>query len=333
MDTQKDWVDFRAIKQAVAMIAVLDRYGINWLRKKDDELRGRCPLHQGEGERSFHVNTTKNVYYCFSCKSRGNVLDFVKAMQEATTGETITVREAALLLKEWFAVGESSAALSAPINAAEQPVAEASESSLKLVNPPLSFQLRVDPDCEYGFGRGLTKDIMEYFGAGRCLSKGAFSGRFVIPLHNERGELVGYAGRSLDDAEPKYLFPSKDKGFHKSHLLFNLHRVIGPEWTDAQPAILTEGFFAPMKFLNAGFRCLASLGASLSQVQEKLLVRHFKRVLLLFDGDHAGRQCTDDCLVRLGRKLWVRALDLAPGQQPDHLSTDDLAALLKSAHV
>ena len=54
------------------------------------------------------------------------------------------------------------------------------------------------------------------------------SGRVVIPIHNERGELVAYAGRSIDGSEPKYKLPA---GFHKSLELFNLHRAIGE--TDA----------------------------------------------------------------------------------------------------
>ena len=41
---QDNWVDFKAIKAAVTMEMILGRYGVNWLRKKDDELRGRCPI-------------------------------------------------------------------------------------------------------------------------------------------------------------------------------------------------------------------------------------------------------------------------------------------------
>jgi DNA primase len=62
-----------------------------------------------------------------------------------------------------------------------------------------------------------------------CLSKGMFAGRYVIPVHNPQGELVGYAGRALDEeTEPRYLFPPSDKGFYKSHLLFNLQRIAWP---------------------------------------------------------------------------------------------------------
>src|SRR5689334_16538185 len=69
-----NWVDFKAIKAAVTMEMILGRYGVNWLRKKDDELRGRCPIHQGEVQSTFHASLTKNVFNCFSCKARGNVL-------------------------------------------------------------------------------------------------------------------------------------------------------------------------------------------------------------------------------------------------------------------
>jgi hypothetical protein len=47
---QDNWVDFKAVETAVTLQMVLDRYGVNWLRKKGEELHGRCPIHQGEGQ-------------------------------------------------------------------------------------------------------------------------------------------------------------------------------------------------------------------------------------------------------------------------------------------
>ena len=95
----KTWVDFKSIKSAVSIEMVLTRYSVNWLRKKDDELRGRCPIHQGEGKDTFHVNISKNVFNCFSCKKRGNVLDFVAAMEKCS------VRDAGVKIMEWFPDG------------------------------------------------------------------------------------------------------------------------------------------------------------------------------------------------------------------------------------
>lgn len=100
----KEWVDFNAVKAAVTMQMVLDHYGINGLPKSGEELRGPCPIHKGtRPSKTFTVNLRKNAFKCFStsCEARGNVLDFVAAM------ENCSVRDAALKLRDWFKVGES----------------------------------------------------------------------------------------------------------------------------------------------------------------------------------------------------------------------------------
>lgn len=306
MTAKVEWVDFRQVKAAVTLQMALDRYRINWLRRQGDELRGRCPIHQGEGERSFHVSLTKNAFNCFSCKARGNVLDFVAAMEKCS------IRDAALLLRDWFGVGEGSGSTVAP----DRPKPDVVE---KVSNPPLGFQLRVDPGHEYGRGRGLTEETITLFGAGLCLSKGVFSGRYVIPLHDEQGRLVGYAGRSLDGVEPKYLFPAGEKGFAKSKFLFNLHRVIKSSGADA-PVIVVEGFFDAMWLAQAGLPAVAVMGCSISEAQEELLAEHFNRVVLLFDGDEAGRRGAADALPRLARRIFTRVVDLPDGIQPDLLA-------------
>ncbi len=314
-----DWVDFKSVKQAVSIQMVLDHYNINWLRKNKDEMRGRCPIHQGEGDRTFHVNLTKEAFHCFSCHARGNVLDLVAAMEHCS------VRDAALKLQAWFAVGESG---SPKAEAAEEENNQADETEATgPINPPLPFQLRVDPGHEYGLSRGVSQETLEYFGAGLCVSKGTFAGRFVIPLHDAQGQLVGYAGRSVDDSQPRYLFPSSDRGFHKKFLLFNMHRVLDSQ---ADLVIVLEGFFGCFKVRQAGYLGISLLGSSLSIEQEELIAQHFKNVVLLFDGDEAGRSATDECLQRLGRRLWVTAISLPDQVQPDQLTREEIQTLLAS---
>ena len=99
-----EWVDFKKVKEAVDIQMVLDHYSIKNLHRTGDELRGPCPIHKGSADsKNFTVNIRKNAFKCFSkdCGARGNVLDFVAAM------EHFEVRDAALKLKEWFKVGES----------------------------------------------------------------------------------------------------------------------------------------------------------------------------------------------------------------------------------
>jgi DNA primase len=137
----KEWVDFKAVKQSVSMQMILEHYGINGLRKNGDELRGRCPIHKGEGERTFHVNPFKGVFNCFSCTARGNVIDLVAAMEHCS------VRDAALKLQEWFPVGESEPERGRIHVKPEEHDEETNTAAL--INPPLPFQLRVDPGHDY----------------------------------------------------------------------------------------------------------------------------------------------------------------------------------------
>src|SRR5207253_956604 len=113
---------------------------------------------------------------------------FVAAMEKCT------VRDAATKLSAWFMV--EVAAPAGGVSIAEKMLAQSATvinepTMLAIINPPLSFQLKIDTGHSYGLGRGLTKETLEYFGAGLCLSRGMFAGQFVIPLHNEKGEMVG----------------------------------------------------------------------------------------------------------------------------------------------
>jgi len=120
------------------------------------------------------------------------------------------------------------------------------------VNAPLDFTLKMlDAEHPYLKQRGLTSKTISDFGLGYC-SRGMMQGRIVIPLHNLQGELIGYAGRLVDDSkvndeQPKYRFPgSRERNgvryeFQKSQFLFNSHQINGP----IDDLIIVEGFMAP----------------------------------------------------------------------------------------
>jgi len=71
------------------------------------------------------------------------------------------------------------------------------------------------------------------------------------------------------------------------------------------------------------------MGSAMSPAHEELLVRHFKVVCVMLDGDQAGQEAAKDCLSRLGRRLWVWAPTLPEAKQPDMLSTEEIQAFLK----
>jgi DNA primase len=311
---QDNWVDFKAVKAAVNFPSVLDHYQVNWLREKGNELKGRCPIHQGEGQSSFHVNLSKNAFHCFSCKAHGNVLDFVAAMEKCS------VRDATIKLAEWFTVSADTTA--APAIETPTHSGGGAGKSEPAVNKPLTFQLKsVDCSHPYLSERGITRETAEYFGVGFFSGKGSMNGRIVIPIHNEHGELVAYAGRAIDGSEPRYKLPA---GFHKSLELFNLHRVSGPE------VVLVEGFFDCMKVYQAGFPAVALMGSALCEAQEELLAMEFERVIVMLDGDEAGERATAECLTRLASRMWIRAVRIPGGKQPDQLLLEELRLILQS---
>jgi DNA primase len=68
----------------------------------------------------------------------------------------------------------------------------------------------------------------------------------------------------------------------------------------------------------------------MSEEQERLLVAHADMVLLMLDGDEAGRKGTDEIMLRLGRKVRVKDVRVPDGKQPDQMSSEELRGLLAS---
>ena len=150
------------------------------------------------------------------------------------------------------------------------------------------------------------------------------SGRVVIPIHNQDGELVAYAGRSIDGAEPRYKLPA---GFHKSLELYNLHRTITGGGNNT--VVVVEGFFDCMKFAAVGFPAVALMGCSISVHQELLLAKHFERAWIVMDGDTAGVAASREILPRLAQRMFVRLAELPDGKQPDGMTEYELRNLLR----
>jgi len=309
------WADFAAVKQAVTLEAVLRHYQIPGLRLHRDQLQGCCPIHRGQRNDSFRVHLTKNIFQCFACQAHGNVLDFVVAMEQCS------IREAALRLQQWFGIRPSGLRLY-PAAAGRQKgkLVRKEEGS----NRPLRFALTgVEGNHPYLAQRGIDPATAAEFGVGFYPGPGLMSGRIVIPICNLHGQLVAYAGRALDDRPPKYKLPA---GFRKGLELFNLQRAIA---TGGRIVIVVEGYFDCVRVHQAGFPCVVALmGSSLSAAQESGLRRHFEGIVLMLDGDAAGRAASDVIATRLSGWRSVQVLRVSDGSQPDQLSPSAIRLLL-----
>ena len=123
-----------------------------------------------------------------------------------------------------------------------------------------------------------------------------------------------------------YLFPP---GFHKSQVVFNLHRAVGES---ARCALVVEGFFDCLQVHQAGYRnVVALLGVSLSEAQEKLLRERFPRLVLMLDGDEAGQRASQQLAKRLRGRVSLSIVKVPSGRQPDQLSSEEIGWILRRA--
>jgi len=186
-------------------------------------------------------------------------------------------------------------------------------------------------DLFYLKERGLKKEAIKEFGLGYC-KRGLMERRVVIPIHNEKGELIAYAGRYPGDSpegELKYKLPPK---FKKSLVVFNLNRV--KDMGEDKGLILVEDFFDVFNLWQVGCKNVVGLmGTSImSDEQERLIVEAVGekgKVALMFDSSEAGKSGSQDALARLASQVYVKLIKLGEeGLQPDSLSKKEINNLL-----
>jgi len=314
------WVDYRALKQSVGIAEVLSSYQVRLKPVGRNQLRGRCPLPTHGSERSldsFSVHTAKNVWACHStscCEARqgrvgGNILDLVALL------EGCSIREAALHLHGGWP---------AESRVCEQLASKGSSSSPAPLQP-LPFSLRLSWHS-YLDQRGIHPATASQFGVGYYAGPGFLRGRIALPIHDTEDRLVAYAGRSIDGSEPRYLFPP---GFGKSQVVFNLHRACREVAARPAVCVIVEGFFDCLRVHQAGYRqVIALMGLSLSEVQEKILLARFREMVLMLDGDEAGRCATRQLAARLRRRRSLAVAEVPGGRQPDQLSSEEIERIL-----
>jgi DNA primase len=312
-----EWVEFGAVKQAVSLETVLYHYQAPGLRRHGNQLEGRCPIHRGQRDDSFRASLSKNVFHCFACQAHGNVLDFVAAMEKCS------IREAACRLQRWFDVSSPTLASPAGEGVVKMELVRKKEGC----NPPLHFVLTgVDHSHNYLRQRGVDRVTAAEFGVGFYGGPGLMSGRIIIPIRNASGEIVAYAGRALDGGLPKYKLPA---GFRKAWELFNIQRAAA---TGSKTVIVVEGYFDCLRVHQAGFPFVVALmGSSLSTSQERVLTERFERVVLMLDGDPAGRAASRAISTRLSGKCPAVVINVPEGAQPDQLSATAIQDIILQA--
>lgn len=336
---KSSYVDFKAVKEAVAMEHVLQHYGIlDDFKGKGDSLSGPCPIHNGTNPTQFRVSISKDCWNCFGdCKRGGNVLDFVALK------ENVSIQKAAILLCEWFNLqledrrrpnnqSRQQSSQRRTNSRSDKPLRKHSKGPEDdgKPNKPLGFELqKLDQTHEYLAERGLEDATIREFGLGFC-SNGSMTGRIAIPIHNGQGQLVAYAGRwpgDPDDDTPKYKLPA---GFKKSMEIFNLHRAVREPIN--RPLLIVEGFFDCFHVWQHGYRrVVALMGSSIAPSQVDLLRHHLPghaQAIVILDEDEAGHVGREQVVEALSAFCFVKQWPLGEeDKQPEHLTSEELSEI------
>lgn len=231
------FIDFATLKQRVKIEEAAAMLGLP-LKSANGQMRGACPACKGN-DRSLVITPEKQLFYCFSAKTGGDVIKLVSHI------ENIDANAAAVHLDKHF--GDSSPTPPQSGSGEEHP----GNRTLQ----PLSY---LQSEHELVQALGVSPETCEFFGAGFA-GKGILRGRLAIPIHDLNGELVGYCGRAVkDDQTPLLAF---HKEFQPSLYVFNLHRAEGQITTTNDPLdVLMEyectGETTMVSFLHRGAKII-----------------------------------------------------------------------------
>lgn len=282
------------------------------LKRTGQNYQGLCPFHV-EKTPSFSVNEKKGLYHCFGCGVGGDVINFIMRYHNVDFLEALEM----LASKYGINLDKNNDNLYNYKN-----LYNIHNSFAKLAYETLYSKDGIKA-LEYLQARGLNKNSIEMFMLGYIpyeqdfskvlaqydtktikdsgifiIKKGSyvsrFNGRIIIPIKNKTGKVIAFSGRSICGEQPKYINSPETSIFKKREILFNMDRAKA----DTNLLFLVEGYFDVIALYNNGFTpAVCTMGTSLSSDHVKILKNHFREVLLIFDGDNAGR------------KAAIRALD------------------------
>ena len=204
------YVDFAELKAKVSITDALGMLGVDLQRFKShgDQLRGCCPIHDGNNPRGFVVTPAKGLWYCFAGCGGGDIIKLVSKMRQ------LPAKEAAELIAERF--GNPSV----PRNRTVPPgrnrtVPQNEKGALK----PLDY---LQPEHEAVQALGVSPETAAAWESGYA-PKGIMRGRYAVPLKTEDGNLLAYVGIAISEEQsPQLHFPN---GFDPLSIIFGADRV------------------------------------------------------------------------------------------------------------
>ncbi|MDT0575103.1 DNA primase [Croceicoccus sp. F390] len=361
MALSPQWLD--ELRSRVTLSAIVSR-NVR-LQKAGREFRACCPFHN-EKTPSFYVNDEKGFYHCFGCGAHGDAISwltdqggllFMDAVKDLAVDagmevpapdrhaaqaadQRATLHEVLAATQDWL-VGnlQGDTGTAARRYLAQRGI---SDSTVQL------FDFGFAPDARNAMRSALSQHGDELLiQAGLLIEVDSkepydrFRGRLMLPIHDLRGRVIGFAGRVLEGSSaaqarhaPKYLNSPETPLFDKGRTLYNLHRA-APAARKTGRVCVVEGYMDVIALAEAGIaEVVAPMGTALTPDQLALLWRLAPVPILCFDGDAAGQRAAMRALhaalplLKPGHSLSF--VTMPDGQDPDDILRAQGPAALKA---
>jgi DNA primase len=349
------------VKQKIDIVEVIGRYVT--LTKAGRNFKALCPFHS-EKAPSFFVFPERQSWHCFGgCNTGGDALSFLMKKEGMTFGEALRflADKAGVLIpsriepgpgrdekERLFQVNEIAAQYyhNLLVTSREAEKVRAYVAGRGLNDKSLTdFQVGYSPNGwemlkQYLLERGFTE--IELLNSGLIVqsdvgkTRDRFRNRLLFPIHDQRGRVVGFGGRALDnETQPKYLNSPQTPIFDKSDTLYGLHMAAAAMRSE-DTTVIVEGYMDVIIPHQYGFRnVVASMGIAITDKQINKIKRLTKNVILSLDPDEAGEEAMLRCVDyenNLG--VSIKVIIVPEGKDPDEVikdNPDDWRALVKNA--
>lgn len=307
--------DFRYLKERVRIGTLLRVHGLDrHLKRRGHRLQGPCPLHHGDNRTAFRVDLQRDLWRCFTSCGGGDVVDLTRRILGCDHSE------AARHLRGLLCDPARLPALPAPVSL------DTASKPVKALFRPFTFTIPLDPRHAFlQHEKGVAVATARRFEAGWTNRSSFLRSTVAVRLHDLQGRPLGYCGRRLDPHDVyqkgKWCFP---KGYPKAETLFNAHRAAS---SPGRGIVVVEGPWAVLRLAQAGVpRAVALLGTRMSNAHARWLTKA-PVVLLLLDGDSAGRRGAKTIAAALRGTTAVRIYELPDGAEPEDLADDEMGAI------
>ncbi len=283
------------------------------LKKAGANYSACCPFHN-EKSPSFTVSPTKQFYHCFGCGAHGTAISFLMEYNGLSFVEAIHE----LAKQVGMIVPQEKADLSHPAKKSVIGLQEILQKAAAFYKSELK---KSDRAIQYLKVRGLSGQIAANFQIGYAPAGwqnlqtifsdydneslaiaglvveneqgkryDRFRDRIMFPIHNQKGEVIGFGGRVINNEDtPKYYNSPETPLFQKGHELYGLF-VARRAIRDAGRALVVEGYMDVVALAQYGINyAVAALGTATTPFHIAKLMRQTDEIVFSFDGDNAGK--------------------------------------------